>query len=136
MATVRFSSTLKNNVLTPVQAAIDAGTTGGTIKIYSGSMPTTVDTAITSQVLLGTLTFSKPCGTIDTGALTMSAITQDSAADATGTAAWARIADSNGEAAIDIDVSATGGSGALRLNTTNIVIGGPILITSFVISVS
>ena len=136
MATVRFSSTLKNNVLTPVQAAIDAGTTGGTIKIYSGSMPTTVDTAITSQVLLGTLTFSKPCGTIDTRALTMSAITQDSAADATGTAAWARIADSNGKAAIDIDVSATGGSGALRLNTTNIVIGGPILITSFVISVS
>ena len=136
MATVRFASTLKNNVLTPVQAAIDAGTTGGTIKIYSGSMPTTVDTAITSQVLLGTLTFSKPCGTIAAGALTMSAITQDSAADATGTAAWARIADSNGSSAMDIDVSATGGSGALQLNTTYIVIGGPILITSFVISVS
>lgn len=136
MATVRFASTLKNNVLTPVQAAIDAGTTGGTIKIYSGTMPTTADTAITTQVLLGTLTYSKPCGTIAAGALTMSAITQDSAADATGTAAWARIADSNGSSAMDIDVSATGGSGALQLNTTNIVIGGPILITSFVISVS
>ena len=136
MATVHFAATLKNNVLTPVQTAIDAGATGGTIKIYTGTIPTTADTAITSQVLLGTLTFSKPCGTIATGSLTMSAITQDSAADATGTATWARIADANGASVMDIDVSATGGSGALQLNTTNIVIGGPILITSFVISVA
>ena len=63
-------------------------------------------------------------------------MTPSPAADATGTAAWARIADSNGSSVMDIDVSATGGSGALQLNTTNIVIGGPILITSFVISVS
>jgi hypothetical protein len=37
---------------------------------------------------------------------------------------------------MDIDITTTGGGGTLQLNTTNIVIGGPILITSFVLSVS
>jgi hypothetical protein len=65
----------------------------------------------------------------------MSAIAQDSSADATGTATWARIADSAGNTVMDVNMSVTGGGGALQLNTTSIVSGGPILISSFVISV-
>ena len=136
MAVIHFANTLKDAVLAPIVTAIDAGSGAGTIKIYSGTIPTDAATAITSQVLLGTLTFSDPCGTIANNALTMDAITQDSSADATGTAAWARIADSAGVTVMDINVTTTGGSGALTLNTTNIVVGGPILITSFIISVS
>lgn len=136
MAVIHFANTLKDAVLAPIVTAIDAGSGAGTIKIYSGAIPANAATAITSQVLLGTLTFSDPCGTIAENALTMGAITQDSSADATGTAAWARIADSGGVTVMDINVTTTGGGGALTLNTTNIVIGGPILITSFIISVS
>lgn len=136
MATVHFATGLKNNVLAPISAAIDAGSGPGLIKIYSGTMPATVTTALTSQVLLATLTFADPCGTITDGVLTMDAITQDASADATGIAAWARITDSNGNIVMDINVSTTGGSGALQMNTTSIVAGGPVLITSFVISVS
>ena len=136
MAIIHFAAALKEQVLAPVATAIDAGPGAGTIKIYTGTMPTDTATAITTQVLLGTLTFSDPCGTVATGALTMSAITQDSAADATGTASWARIADSTGAAVMDLNITTTGGGGALTLNTTNIVMGGPILITSFVVSVS
>ena len=137
MAVIHFANTLKDAVLAPIVTAINAGSGAGTIKIYSGTIPTDAATAITSsQVLLGTLTFSDPCGTIANNALTMGAITQDSSADATGTAAWARIADSAGVTVMDINVTTTGGGGALTLNTTNIVIGGPILITSFIISVS
>ena len=136
MAVIHFANTLKDAVLAPIVTAIDAGSGAGTIKIYSGAIPANAATAITSQVLLGTLTFSDPCGTIADNALTMGAITQDSSADATGTAAWARIADSAGVTVMDINVTTTGGGGALTLNTTNIVIGGPILITSFIISVS
>ncbi|MBK7424553.1 MAG: hypothetical protein IPJ48_16540 [Propionivibrio sp.] len=65
----------------------------------------------------------------------MSAITQDTAADATGTATWARIADSTGATVCDVDVTATGGGGTLQFNTTSFVIGGPILISSFTITV-
>lgn len=136
MAVVRFATALKEKVLAPVATAIDAGPGAGTIKIYTGTMPADCATAITTQTLLGTLTFSDPCGTIATGSLTMSAITQDSSADATGTAAWARIQDSTGVVVMDLNVTTTGGGGAITLNTTNIVIGGPILITSFVISVA
>lgn len=135
MAIVRFVNSVKNAVLTPLKDAIDAGSGAGTIKIYTGTQPTLASDAVTTQTLLGTLTFSDPCGTVATGALTMSAITQDSSADATGTATWARIADSAGNTVMDVNVSATGGGGALQLNTTSIVSGGPILISSFVISV-
>lgn len=136
MAIIRFVTAVKNSALTTIKDAIDAGSGAGTIKIYTGTQPTSPADAITSQTLLGTLTFSDPCGSVSSGALTMSAITQDSSADATGTATWARIADSTGATVMDIDVTNTGGGGTLQLNTVNIIITGPILITSFVINVA
>lgn len=136
MAVVRFATPVANTVLATVKSAIDAGTTGGTIKIYNGTIPTNADTAVGTQVLLGTLTFSTECGTVSAKSLTMASITQDSSADATGTATWARIADSDGATVMDIDCSITGGTGALQLNTTNIVQNGPILVTSFVVLVA
>lgn len=136
MAVVRFATPVANAVLAPIKSAIDAGAAGGTIKIYNGTIPTNADTAVGTQVLLGTLTFSTECGTVSAKSLTMASITQDSSADATGTATWARIADSDGATVMDIDCSITGGTGALQLNTTNIVQNGPILVTSFVISVA
>lgn len=135
MAIIRFVNSVKNSALDTVKAAIDAGAGAGTIKVYTGTQPTTAADAIVAQVLLGTLTFSDPCGTSASGTLTMSAITQDSAADATGTATWARIADSTGATVCDVDVTATGGGGTLQFNTTSFVIGGPILISAFTITV-
>lgn len=134
MSVLNLNTAVKNAMLLPLADAIDAGSAGGTIKLYTGVMPALPSTAVTTQTLLGTLTFADPCGTVAAGALTMGAITQDNSADATGLAAWARIADSAGVAVADVDVSSTGGGGALQLNTTNIVAGGPILITSFVFS--
>ena len=135
MAIIRFVNAVKNSALDTIKTAIDAGAGAGTIKIYTGTQPTSPADAITTQTLLGTLTFSDPCGTSASGTLTMSAITQDSAADATGTATWARIADSTGATVCDVDVTATGGGGTLQFNTTSFVIGGPILISSFTITV-
>lgn len=135
MAVVHVPALRKPAFLNPIQQAIDAGTENGYIQIYSGLMPTTADTAVTNQVLLATLKFSKPCGAVANGVLTMSAITQDEAADATGTATWARIKGGDDGTVMDIDVSIVGGTGALQLNTTSIVAGGPVFITSFVISI-
>ena len=135
MAIIRFVTAVKNSALDTIKTAIDAGAGAGTIKVYTGTQPTTAADAIVAQVLLGTLTFSDPCGTSASGTLTMSAITQDSAADATGTATWARIADSTGATVCDVDVTATGGGGTLQFNTTSFVIGGPILISAFTITV-
>lgn len=136
MAILRFITAVKTSILTNILTAIDAGSGAGTVKIYTGTQPAGPATAITTQTLLGTLTFSDPCGVESAGTLTMSAITQDSSADATGTATWARCADSTGAAVCDIDVTNTGGGGVLQLNTTSIVILGPIGISSFVFTVA
>ena len=97
MAIARFATTVKNSMLTPIRDAIDAGAGAGTIKIYTSPMATLPSDAISTQTLLGTLTFSDPSGSTPSGGVfTASAITQDTSADATGTAAWARIQDSTG----------------------------------------
>jgi hypothetical protein len=86
---------------------------------------------------LGTLTFSNPAASASaSGVLTFSSITQDSAADATGTATWARIADSGGTTVFDCDVGGTNESttGTIQLNTSAIVTGGPIQISSFTLT--
>jgi len=108
---------------------IDDGAAAGTIKIYSGTIPTDADTAIGAQVLLATLTFSDPAaGAASNGVATFSAITSDTSADATGTAAWARIADSDGNTVLDCTVGTSGED--INLNTVAIVAGATVAITA------
>jgi len=129
MAFFGLSTTVRNNRLTQIINAIDGGSGNGTIKPYTGTRPATGG-AITSQVLLGTLTFSKPCGTVSSGVLTFAAIAADSSADADGTATWARIADSAGTFVGDVDIGVSGSGATIVMNTTSIVAGGSISITS------
>jgi hypothetical protein len=107
------------------------------LRIYdaTGGVPANANTALGSQVLLGTLTFSAtPFPAAATGTLTANAITQDSSADATGTAAFYRILNSAGT--VTYAQGTVGTSGAdLNLNTTSIVAGGPISVTSLTISI-
>lgn len=130
---VNLAASLQTTILNDVQAAIDAGAAGGLINIYTGTIPATPNTSVTSQILLGTLTFATTSGSIASQVFTAAAITSDTAADNTGTATWARITDSAGNPVIDCDVSTTTGSGAVKLNTTFIIQGGPIAITGLTI---
>lgn len=107
---------------------IDAGG-AGTIKIYSGTIPTDADTAIGAQVLLATLTFSATAfGAASNGVATASAITDDSAADATNTAAWARFASGAGTTQMDVTVGTAGDD--INFNTVAFVTGATVSITS------
>jgi hypothetical protein len=107
------------------------------LRIYdaTGGVPANANTALGSQVLLGTLTFSAtPFPAASAGTLTANAITQDSSADATGTAAFFRILNNAGT--VTYAQGTVGTSGAdLNLNTTSIVAGGPISVTSLTISI-
>jgi hypothetical protein len=123
--TIGLSTTVRNNRLTQIVNAIDGGAGNGTLKIYDGTRPATGGTATT---LLGTLTFSKPCGAVAAGVLTFSAITSDTSADATSTATWARIADSTGTFVLDCSVGTSGSD--INLNTVSIVTGAQISVTS------
>lgn len=133
MGTLHSRTTTANKALTQYKDDIDAGSGPGTAKIYSGTIPATPETAATGT-LLAELTLSKPCGAVANKALIFAAVTQDSAANANGVAGYVRLADSDGNAIIDGDVSNTGGTGVLQLNTVNIAAGGPVLINSFVLT--
>ena len=106
-------------------ARMDAGAGPGRIRLFTGPLINTA-ASLTTQVLLGTLICSDPCGSRVGGLVTFGAITQDSAADATGTAVMAQFEDSNGNVVLRTNVSSLSGDAAVRLNTVDIVAGGPI----------
>jgi hypothetical protein len=108
---------------------VDGGSGAGTLTIYGSACPTNADDA-DSGTVLAVLTFSDPAfGAASNGVATASAITQDSSADATGTAACFRVKSSSGTV---IFQGAVGTSGSqLNLVTTSIVATQPVQITSF-----
>lgn len=135
MAITRLSTVTCGDCATAIKNRIDLGSGPGLIKVYDGTMPASPETAITTQTLLGTLTLSDPCGTVSGKTLTFSAITQDISADTNGVIAFCRIIDSNGNVVVDGDASTTLGTGMFKFNTTTVVAGGPIAMTSGSITV-
>ena len=136
MATMRIADALRNILADAFTARIDLGPGAGTVRFYTGAQPADADDAIGVQVLLATLTFSDPSAPAASGGvLTFDTITQDASADATGTATWARIEDSDGNNAFDCDVSVTGGGATIELNTVNIIAGGAVRISSFTVTI-
>ncbi len=72
----RITNAVASAACDAIVDAIDGGPAAGTIKIYSGTIPTDADTAIGAQVLRATLTFSDPAfGAAANGVATASAIT-------------------------------------------------------------
>jgi hypothetical protein len=104
---------------------------GGYLRIYDGAQPATADTEVTTQVLLAELTFGSPAfGAAVSGVITANAITKDSSANASGTAAWFRCVASDGTTKL-MDGS-VGTSGCdLNLNSVAISAGAEVSVTSF-----
>lgn len=125
-----YTTTLRNSRLDAITTAVDGGAGAGLCRIYDGTRPASGGAATT---LLATLTFTDPSfGSAASGVLTASAITQDSSADATGTATWFRVVDSTGTFVMDGSVAASGSD--LNLTTTSIITAQPVSISSFVIT--
>lgn len=133
MANIRVAVAVRNAMLDALVAKMDVGAGPATLKIYSGTQPATGDTALSGNTLIATLTFSTVSApAASAGVITFDVITEDSSADATLTATWARIQDS---AAVNVFDGDVGTSGAMiNLNTTAIVAGGPVRISSFTIT--
>lgn len=129
MANVRIADATRDDMMDAINAALNAGAGAGTCKVYTGTQPADANTGLAGNTLLATLTLDDPAtGASSNGVITFSTITEDSAADATGTATWARLADSDGNTVLDCDVHTS--TGTINLNTTSIVTGGPVRITS------
>jgi hypothetical protein len=114
----------------PVVDLVDAGTPPGKLKIYSGTMPATVNDALAGNTLLAELTFSNPAfGAASNGVATANAITSDASADATGTASFFRITNAAGTAIMQGSVGTSAAD--LNLSIVSITIGGTVSVTAF-----
>ena len=125
---IAYAATLRNTMLDAITTLAGASCL---INIYDGTRPATGGTATTLLAqLTGNATFAPAASG---GVLTLNAITQDSSANATGTATWFRIYASNGTThVLDGNVGTSGSD--LNLTTVSIVATQPVSITSFVIT--
>lgn len=121
---------LSNTAANAEANALAALANNGYIRIYDGTQPATADTAISTQVLLAELRFSATAfPSAVGGVLTANAITADTSANATGTAAWFRVLQSDGTTVLwDGTVGTTGCD--MNLNSVGISIGANVSITS------
>ena len=116
--------------------SMDAGT-AAVINIYDSTVPADADTALGAQVLLAQITMSPTAfgGAADDtpGAIaTAAAITQDSSADATGTATFFRVLTQNAGTVICQGTVGTA-SADMILNTVSITAGSAVACTAFTI---
>ena len=115
---------------------LDAGGAGA-IKIYSGTRPDKVDTALSGNTLLAQLTLSATAfgAAVDANpnaTATAAAITDDSSANATGTASWFRATNNAGTGVIDGNVATS--SADIVLDSVSITAGQTVSISSWVIT--
>lgn len=103
----------------------------GYLRIYSGVQPTDPDTALSGNVLLAELRFGATAfGAAVAGVAAANAITKDSTADATGTAAFFRVFKSNGTTALWDGTVGTSGAD-LNINTVSIQANAEVSVTAF-----
>jgi hypothetical protein len=125
---IAYHATLRD---TKLDAITTRAGNAALLRIYNGTRPATGGAATT---LLAELTCGSPfAAAASGGVLTANAITQDSAADATDTATWFRLVQSDGTThVLDGDVGTSGSD--LNLSSVSIVTGGAVSVTSFVIT--
>lgn len=127
---LKYKTTLKNAMLDAITTAVG---TSGLIRLYSGTQPATPDTALSGNTQLAELACSSALAAASSsGVLTLNSVTADSSADATGTATFGSILTSAGVRIVDFSVGTSGAD--LNLNTTSIVSGAQVSISSATIT--
>lgn len=107
----------------------------GILRIYDGTQPATADTAVSTQVILAELTMNATAfGAAANGVITANAITGDTSANASGTASWFRLFQSNGTTALVDGTVGTSGCD-MNLNSVGITAGSAVNITAFSLTV-
>jgi hypothetical protein len=124
-------------------SAIVALLNSGFLEIYAGTQPTDANTATSGQLLLSSgmtfaaTAFATPVASGAAGSRVVTAtantIVSDTSAAATGTAAWFRAYKSDGVTGV-MDGSVGTAGCDLNLNTTSIVIGATVSVTSLTIT--
>ena len=123
--TLGITVPVRNSMLQAIENAMDANNANGILIIYDGARPAT-NGANTN--VLAYLVLSKPAGSIAAGVLTFNTFGSEPAANATGTATWARVLSGNLIPVYDCSVGTSAAD--IILNTTSIVQNAAVNVTS------
>ncbi len=116
--------------------AVAVRANSGKLRIYSGTQPTDADTSLSGNTLLAELVMNATAfAAASGGSAAANAITQDSSADATGTATFYRLFESDGTTVV-MDGSVGTATSNLVLNTVSIVAGAAVSCTAFTITMA
>jgi hypothetical protein len=132
MKTSKAASQAMLNALTALMSA-------GSLVIYSGAQPASVDTALAGNTVLATFVFNSPAFSAGTNASpsvgTASFVAATVSASATGTATFARAYKADGVTAVtDFSVGMAGANPDIVLNSTSVVASGNITIASLTLN--
>jgi len=132
----KIGTATRDSMANAFDDACNAGTPPARIEHRVGAQPTNVGDA-SSGALLGTNIASNPMfGAASTGVITASAITNDSSADASGTAGYFRIYTGAGGDTAALAQGNTSTSGAdMNFDNNVIVAGGVIAISAMTVTV-
>lgn len=121
---ITYTTAVKNARLTAVADQIDAGSGPGVLQIGTSGMGS----------VLAEFTLNDPCGTVTGGVLTLSGFPKsDTSANATGTAAAARVRDSSGTDCITGLTVGTSGADII-LDSVSITSGQTVTLNSATIT--
>lgn len=114
-------------------SAVGALMNNGSLRLYSGTIPATPETAISSQVLLATFTFAAtafgaPSFAGGLSSATAAFVSNSVLPGAAGTVTWARALQSNGTTVVaDFTVGSTG---------TDIIVANTALVTTINVTIT
>lgn len=127
----RISLTSRNDAVDAITALIGAS---GLLRIYDGSQPTDPDTGLGGQTMLAELALSATAfAAASGGSATANTITDDSDANATGTAAWFSFTTSGGGRIFEGSVDTAGAN--INFNSVAFQSGATVAVSSFTLDV-
>lgn len=125
-----YSQANRHTFLDAITTSIGAS---GLLRIYDGTQPTNVATALGAQVKLAELACSATFAPAASGGvLTANAISNDASADATGTATWGTLTTSAGTRIVDFSVGTSGAD--MNFNSVAFQAGATVSVTALTIT--
>lgn len=129
MPNMYVNDTTANSIADDLAALPDAGSGAGYIELRTGASPGASTTA--TGTLLAELDLNDPSFSVSAEVATIQTGTdiEDTSANATGTAGYARFYDSDDNECFDLTVGTTGSGAGLELSSTSITSGQTVTVT-------
>lgn len=124
---ISISTALNEARLGGVLSYLNTGSGRARIRIYGNTRPANGASAGADPLV--ELALDDPAGEVTGGALVLTAA-DDALIATSGSGAWARVVNGNGDFAFDADVSGAAGAGDVRLSTITLYAGGLVRLVS------